>query len=366
MALKEQILRYFSGAARELDLTYEQLSALNFDVGIRLDREGEIERRVLTRPIVVTAQRFERDGLSVVVFSGTSPVVLRFPAAEVKPATQDYVQLRYVLEGNLLVGLEDEEACFGRSEACLLGSNVTYREVVRDIEGLVLNVNISQDVLGESFLGEITQSPVKAFLRSGMLHVMETHPYLRFSPQTAEWKFRGGDAEFARLHPDEVVENNLVESGLSFLFGEAHYQASGHQDVMRGHAIRLLDRLSLYCRSELAVQDRDAYDDALFQTVDQYLREHIDSVTLTELSHEFHYHPNYFGSLVKRHTGIPFSAYLIRLRLDVAKHLLRETDLPVDQIAAFVGYNNRGFFYRKFEDDTGMKPAAWRARMKMA
>lgn len=38
----------------------------------------------------------------------------------------------------------------------------------------------------------------------------------------------------------------------------------------------------------------------------------------------------------------------------------------VVKIAAFVGYNNRGFFYRKFEDDTGMKPAAWRARMKMA
>ena len=54
------------------------------------------------------------------------------------------------------------------------------------------------------------------------------------------------------------------------------------------------------------------------------------------------------------------SDYLIELRINRAKLLLEKTDMPIEQIAALVGYNNKGFFYQKFVEQCGMKPAIYR------
>ena len=43
-----------------------------------------------------------------------------------------------------------------------------------------------------------------------------------------------------------------------------------------------------------------------------------------------------------------------------ARRLLRETDLPITDICAAVGYTNTGHFYRLFEQHTSLSPADYR------
>lgn len=70
---------------------------------------------------------------------------------------------------------------------------------------------------------------------------------------------------------------------------------------------------------------------------------------------EFH-----FNRLFKRATGIPPSQYQIKLRLDAARRLLRETTKSVITIANEVGYSNPSHFTQLFRKETGMTPTAYR------
>ena len=70
---------------------------------------------------------------------------------------------------------------------------------------------------------------------------------------------------------------------------------------------------------------------------------------------EFH-----FNRLFRRATGIPPSQYHIKLRMDMAGRLLRETNKSVITIANEVGYQNPGHFAQMFRKETGLSPTRYR------
>jgi transcriptional regulator GlxA family with amidase domain len=60
--------------------------------------------------------------------------------------------------------------------------------------------------------------------------------------------------------------------------------------------------------------------------------------------------------------GVPPHRYLLTRRIERAKALLRDTDLPIIEIAFQTGWNSLGAFGRTFRDITGDSPSALRAR----
>ena len=70
---------------------------------------------------------------------------------------------------------------------------------------------------------------------------------------------------------------------------------------------------------------------------------------------EFH-----FNRLFKRATGRPPSQYQIKLRMDAARRLLRETKKSVITIANDVGYSNPSHFAQLFRKETGLSPTGYR------
>ena len=62
------------------------------------------------------------------------------------------------------------------------------------------------------------------------------------------------------------------------------------------------------------------------------------------------------AGFLKRVTGINFSDYMQRLRVDEACSLLRQTDLKVIDVAQQVGFKDIKFFYEVFKKITGKTP----------
>lgn len=67
--------------------------------------------------------------------------------------------------------------------------------------------------------------------------------------------------------------------------------------------------------------------------------------------------PNHFRILFKKATGCTVQDYLLRLRQRRARFLAHETDLPLKQIAADVGYENPLFFSRQYRKFWGHPPS---------
>jgi AraC-like DNA-binding protein len=70
---------------------------------------------------------------------------------------------------------------------------------------------------------------------------------------------------------------------------------------------------------------------------------------------------NYLNILFKDETGQTLYKYLSSVRLEHAKHLLEESQTPVNDIAAAVGYPNSNSFSRAFRKLTGQTPSAYRS-----
>ncbi len=70
----------------------------------------------------------------------------------------------------------------------------------------------------------------------------------------------------------------------------------------------------------------------------------------------------HFARSFRQAFGVPPHRYLLTRRLERAKALLRDTDLPVIAIAFDTGWNSLGTFGRIFRNVTGESPSACRAR----
>jgi AraC-like DNA-binding protein len=70
--------------------------------------------------------------------------------------------------------------------------------------------------------------------------------------------------------------------------------------------------------------------------------------------------PGYFSNLFRSEVGMSFSDYLIQVRVENAKSLLRRFDLSVDAISKKCGFNSLAHFSRTFKDRCGLSPLKFR------
>jgi AraC family transcriptional regulator len=70
--------------------------------------------------------------------------------------------------------------------------------------------------------------------------------------------------------------------------------------------------------------------------------------------------PSHFARGFKASTGLPPHRYLIRLRIEHGQALLRDTDLPIAEVAAACGFAHQEHLTRAFGRWVGTTPACYR------
>lgn len=89
-------------------------------------------------------------------------------------------------------------------------------------------------------------------------------------------------------------------------------------------------------------------------------RHYESAVTIDQLSHEVGLSPYY---LIRRFRCVYRQTphqYLVQRRITRAKELLRNTDLPITEICAAVGFESLGSFSLLFRKSAGLSPSAYR------
>ncbi len=85
-----------------------------------------------------------------------------------------------------------------------------------------------------------------------------------------------------------------------------------------------------------------------------------EELSLKELAAAAFLSEHYFAHLFKDVTGLTPHAYLANLRMERARTLLAQTELPITRIAAEVGYRSPSHFAHAFRGVTGETPRAFR------
>lgn len=99
----------------------------------------------------------------------------------------------------------------------------------------------------------------------------------------------------------------------------------------------------------------------LIRDVKGYVRKNLSTqVSLRDAANNYGYSPNHLGYLFKKETGVGFSEFLIRERMEKARELLGDSTLRVYEIADRVGYRDMAYFNRQFKLLFGMTPGEYK------
>ena len=83
-------------------------------------------------------------------------------------------------------------------------------------------------------------------------------------------------------------------------------------------------------------------------------------ISLKEFGEQFHLSEKYASQYFKKHFHITLSKYVTYLRLEHAKQLLQNSDIPVTEVAMLSGYQNVSYFIRSFKKAYGVSPLKYR------
>lgn len=85
-----------------------------------------------------------------------------------------------------------------------------------------------------------------------------------------------------------------------------------------------------------------------------------NQITLEEVAEEVEISPGYLSTMFKKELGINFSDYIIELRVEMAKNILKNTNLSIAEITEEVGYTDCRYFSKLFNKIVGIKPSKYR------
>ena len=101
----------------------------------------------------------------------------------------------------------------------------------------------------------------------------------------------------------------------------------------------------------------------LQKKIDLYIEQHMkDGLSLTGAAEFVYMSPAYLSRVFKEETGENYNNYVTRKRVEIAKRLLLESDLQIQEICEEVGYQDVHYFIRQFRRSTGMSPSQFRKR----
>ncbi|MEN9360861.1 MAG: Regulatory protein SoxS [Verrucomicrobiota bacterium] len=102
---------------------------------------------------------------------------------------------------------------------------------------------------------------------------------------------------------------------------------------------------------------------SLSESAKQFIREHIqEPLTVQLVAAHLNISPEHLSRVFRMEVGMTCQQWLLEKRVDLACRMLRETDLPVKNLAGQMGMESK-HFSTWFHQRTGFLPMAWRKRI---
>jgi len=175
-----------------------------------------------------------------------------------------------------------------------------------------------------------------------------------------------------RVHPQRALSITgpeqrylLAGGGTSWLDLTVYVVArlAGAEEAMRVARMNLIDWHALGQQPYAALARKGQVDDAVVARAQVWIAENypVDS-PVQAMAAQVGLAERSFKRRFARATGMSPLEYVHTLRLEEAKHLLETTAMPIEAVAAEVGYQDASFFGRLFRRRVELTPAKYRRR----
>lgn len=104
----------------------------------------------------------------------------------------------------------------------------------------------------------------------------------------------------------------------------------------------------------------DGLDDPVILRIAELVHRHLQTVTLQQAAEFVDMNASYLSTYFKKKTGVNFSDYVLKVRMEKAAELLAQNRLKAYEVSESVGYGNPKNFMRSFKQYYGMTPGQYK------
>lgn len=251
--------------------------------------------------------------------------------------THDQAEIMYVMSGGCEVHTERESIAMRKGEFIVLDAGVAHRLLVEEHQPCrMLNIEFA-------FTRQKSGFP-------SLRELAEGDPALSAFLQAAQ--------------PVLVLRDSSdVQHTLRSLVLQLDNPEPGC-DLM----VRLLFSQLLLQVARLAAEARECAQgtgEPYVRQAIRYMQQHYDcGLQVKDVAAAVSVHPGYLHRIFKRQIGVTVLEYLTSYRMEKAKMLLAKDDVPISDIAEYVGLNSRQYFSAVFKKHTGQTPQQYRSRVR--
>lgn len=182
--------------------------------------------------------------------------------------------------------------------------------------------------------------------------------YIHFSGtqcQTLLEKFGLCDQRVTHVGANNTLERIFSEMENTYLLKPPYHTESCASLLL--HFLATAGRLKQYEMQEISIRSRKNID-----MVCKHMHTHYEkNYNISYYADMCHLSVSRFAHIFKEHTGVTPKAYMLSIKISVAKKLLASTDLPIADIASIIGIDDANYFSRMIRKHTGHSPKHFRA-----
>lgn len=253
----------------------------------------------------------------------------------------NFFEIKYQMKGTGTVIVDNKTIFLRESDFCFIAPFVGHCSEIFDPDSYMINLVVVPQYIAQVFP-----------------RVLQYHNFIEeflYSSQKDN-----ANHTFMHIHTnfDPEIEN-LVTDIFQYFRKNKSFTLIGDLNAEAALERIFLLLLQKHMLQSGAFQSHTKQDEQIDQMVD-YIQEHLDSVTFSDIARLFHYSPSYTSRFIQKHTGQNFTNILKILRLKKAAELLKSSELTIDQITEQVGYSGKTNFYNSFKNYYGVTPAEFR------
>ena len=161
--------------------------------------------------------------------------------------------------------------------------------------------------------------------------------------------------------------NNNLHKLINLFIEESIHQQTGYQFILENLnlqiIINILRTANSNCQDELA--PKNCFEKKPTRYLMNYMKENYNQIfSLDELARTVNYSPFHLIRIFKAETGKTPFEYLLEIKINRAKQLIKNTKLSITEICFSCGFNNHSHFSTVFKRKTGYSPSQYREIIK--
>ncbi len=253
------------------------------------------------------------------------------------PHSHNYVEMIYMCKGCTHHLINGEDVYLQKGEILLLSQKAVQEIYPAGKEDIAVNFIILPEFFGECL--KIIASE-RNMLRDFVISCL-----------------RGENSSCGYFHfkvTDILPIQNLIENLIFTIWNRQPNKRSMNQVTMGLLFLLLMNQMD---KLETGTESEPQ---RFVMQILAYVEEHYRDGELSELAERMHYDLYWLSKEIRKRTGKTYTELVQDKRLRQAAYLLKNTGMPVTDIAIEVGYSNISYFHRIFQKRYHMTPKKYR------